>query len=235
MPGGTYDRSGERGPGRQEPRRRPRPPHPVRVARPHRRARATSSGWSAPTARARPRCCGSSPATSSRSTGSVSTAPARRLRRLAARRSTSASPARPSAHYVARRTGAAAATAAMEQAAAALGAGDHARAAEDAYAHSLDHWLASGAPDLDDRLAADAGRPRPRRRPGRADDVAVRRAGGPGRAGRPAAEPLRRRAARRAHQRPRPRRAGTPGGVRARRCGPGWCWSRTTASSSRGW
>ncbi len=55
-------------------------------------------------------------------------------------------------HYVARRTGAAAATAAMEQAAMALGAGDRSRTAEDAYAHSLDHWLASGAPDLDDRL-----------------------------------------------------------------------------------
>jgi len=56
------------------------------------------------------------------------------------------------AHYLARRTGAAGATAAMEQAAAALGAGDASRAAEDAYAHCLDHWLASGAPDLDERL-----------------------------------------------------------------------------------
>ena len=55
-------------------------------------------------------------------------------------------------HYVARRTGAAAATAAMEQAADALGAGDHTRAAQDAFAHHLDHWQASGAPDLDDRL-----------------------------------------------------------------------------------
>jgi ATPase subunit of ABC transporter with duplicated ATPase domains len=54
--------------------------------------------------------------------------------------------------YVARRTGAAEATAAMEEAAAALGAGEPSRAVEDAYAHSLDHWLASGAPDLDERL-----------------------------------------------------------------------------------
>jgi ATPase subunit of ABC transporter with duplicated ATPase domains len=54
--------------------------------------------------------------------------------------------------YVARRTGAAAATAAMEEAAAALGAAEPATAVEDAYAHSLDHWLASGAPDLDERL-----------------------------------------------------------------------------------
>ncbi|MDI6909033.1 ABC-F family ATP-binding cassette domain-containing protein [Nocardioides sp.] len=55
--------------------------------------------------------------------------------------------------YVARRTGVAAATDAMERAASALGAGDTSRAAEDAYAHGLDHWLASGAPDLDERLA----------------------------------------------------------------------------------
>ena len=55
-------------------------------------------------------------------------------------------------HYVARRTGAAAATAEMERAATALGAGEHSRSAEDAYAHSLDHWQASGAPDLDERL-----------------------------------------------------------------------------------
>ena len=68
--------------------------------------------------------------------------------------------------YVARRTGAAAATAAMEAAAAALGEGEHTRAgdqtrsadatraAEDAFASALDHWQASGAPDLDERLPA---------------------------------------------------------------------------------
>ena len=55
-------------------------------------------------------------------------------------------------HYVARRTGAAPATAAMEQAATALAAGDHSRAAEDAYTHCLDRWQASGAADLDERL-----------------------------------------------------------------------------------
>jgi ATPase subunit of ABC transporter with duplicated ATPase domains len=54
------------------------------------------------------------------------------------------------AGYVARRTGAAAATEAMERAA--TGLATHSRAAEDAYAHSLDHWQASGAPDLDERL-----------------------------------------------------------------------------------
>jgi ATPase subunit of ABC transporter with duplicated ATPase domains len=56
------------------------------------------------------------------------------------------------AGYIARRTGVAAATAAMEQAATALGATGVSRADEDAYAHSLDHWQASGAPDLDERL-----------------------------------------------------------------------------------
>ncbi len=54
--------------------------------------------------------------------------------------------------YVARRTGAAAATAGMERAASALGEGEASPGVEDAYARSLDHWLASGAPDLDERL-----------------------------------------------------------------------------------
>ena len=58
------------------------------------------------------------------------------------------------AQYVARRTGVAAATVAMERAAEALGAGDESRAAEDAYGTALDHWQASGAPDLDERLPA---------------------------------------------------------------------------------
>ena len=54
--------------------------------------------------------------------------------------------------YVGRRTGAAEATETMERAAAALGDGDGSDAAGDAYARSLDHWLASGAADLDERL-----------------------------------------------------------------------------------
>ena len=58
------------------------------------------------------------------------------------------------AAYVARRTGVTAATTAMEDAAAALAAGEHSRAVEDAYSHALDHWLATGAPDLDERLPA---------------------------------------------------------------------------------
>ncbi|WP_341925850.1 ABC-F family ATP-binding cassette domain-containing protein [Nocardioides psychrotolerans] len=54
--------------------------------------------------------------------------------------------------YLARRTGAAEAEAAMEATAAALGSG--APGADDAYAVALDHWLASGAPDLADRVPA---------------------------------------------------------------------------------
>ncbi|MXG91637.1 ribosomal protection-like ABC-F family protein [Nocardioides flavescens] len=56
------------------------------------------------------------------------------------------------AAYVARRTGATAATTAMEEAAAALEA--EVKGADDAYAAALDHWLATGAPDLDERLPA---------------------------------------------------------------------------------
>jgi ATPase subunit of ABC transporter with duplicated ATPase domains len=55
------------------------------------------------------------------------------------------------AHYVARRTGAAEASEAMETAAAALGSGD--AGADDAYAVAFDRWMASGAADLDDRIA----------------------------------------------------------------------------------
>jgi ATPase subunit of ABC transporter with duplicated ATPase domains len=53
--------------------------------------------------------------------------------------------------HLARRTGATAATAAMEATAEALGSG--AAGADDAYAVALDRWLASGAPDLADRVA----------------------------------------------------------------------------------
>jgi ATPase subunit of ABC transporter with duplicated ATPase domains len=54
------------------------------------------------------------------------------------------------AGYLARRTGAADATAAMEATAAALGSGEP--GAEDAYAVAFDRWMASGAPDLDERI-----------------------------------------------------------------------------------
>jgi ATPase subunit of ABC transporter with duplicated ATPase domains len=55
------------------------------------------------------------------------------------------------AAYVGRRTGATEATATMEAAAEALGAGRP--GADDAYALALDRWLASGAPDLTERIA----------------------------------------------------------------------------------
>jgi len=55
------------------------------------------------------------------------------------------------AAYIARRTGCAAATQAMEAAAEALAESD---AGADAYAVALEHWLASGAADLDERLPA---------------------------------------------------------------------------------
>ncbi|MCW2840683.1 MAG: heme transporter ATP-binding protein [Aeromicrobium sp.] len=56
------------------------------------------------------------------------------------------------AAHLARRTGAAIAAETMEATAAALGGG--AEGADDAYAVALDHWLASGAPDLEDRIPA---------------------------------------------------------------------------------
>ncbi|GAA5116531.1 ABC-F family ATP-binding cassette domain-containing protein [Alloalcanivorax gelatiniphagus] len=52
--------------------------------------------------------------------------------------------------YLARRTGAAEATEAMEAAAAALGSDES--GVDDTYAVALDRWLASGAADLDDRV-----------------------------------------------------------------------------------
>ncbi len=54
--------------------------------------------------------------------------------------------------YIARRTGAADATIAMESTAGALASGDD--GTEDAYAVAFDHWMASGASDLDVRTAA---------------------------------------------------------------------------------
>ncbi len=55
------------------------------------------------------------------------------------------------AAYLARRTGAADATTTMEATAAALA--DGAPGSDEAYAVALDRWLASGAPDLEDRIA----------------------------------------------------------------------------------
>ncbi len=56
------------------------------------------------------------------------------------------------AAYLGRRTGTTAATLAMEDAAAALGSG--AKGADDAYAVALDHWMTSGAVDVEERIPA---------------------------------------------------------------------------------
>ncbi len=59
------------------------------------------------------------------------------------------------ADYLARRTGCAAATRAMEDAAAVLADPDHQPAGEDpadVYSAALDHWLVTGAADLDERI-----------------------------------------------------------------------------------
>jgi ATPase subunit of ABC transporter with duplicated ATPase domains len=61
------------------------------------------------------------------------------------------------AAYIARRTGCAQAARAMDAAAVALADPDQAAAHTDpaeAYSTALDHWLATGAADLDDRLPA---------------------------------------------------------------------------------
>ena len=58
------------------------------------------------------------------------------------------------ATYIARRAGCAAATQAMEAAAEALADPGHSAAQADAYSAALDHWLATGAADLDERLPA---------------------------------------------------------------------------------
>jgi ATPase subunit of ABC transporter with duplicated ATPase domains len=58
------------------------------------------------------------------------------------------------ASYVARRAGCAAATLAMDTAAEALADPNHSAAQADAYSAALDHWLVTGAADLDERLPA---------------------------------------------------------------------------------
>jgi ATPase subunit of ABC transporter with duplicated ATPase domains len=56
--------------------------------------------------------------------------------------------------YIARRAGCTDATRAMDAAAATLADPDHSPAQADAYSAALDHWLATGAADLDERLPA---------------------------------------------------------------------------------
>ena len=116
--------------------------------------------------------------------------------------------------FLARRTGVAEAQRAMDAATQALV--DAAPGADDAYATSLERWLALGGADLDERAEEVAASLGLGRRPRPADDLAVRR---PGRARGPrlpAAVPLRRLPARRADQRPRPRRPGAAGALRHR-------------------
>ena len=107
--------------------------------------------------------------------------------------------------FLARRTGVAAAQRDMDAATQALA--DGAPGADDAYADRLERWLDLGGADLDERaeqvaaalgLAVDLDQPM---------TAALRRSGGPRRHGVAAAQPLRRVPARRADQRPRPRRA----------------------------
>ena len=118
------------------------------------------------------------------------------------------------AGYVARRTGAAEATAAMEAAAEDARLGEAGRRRRVRPRPGPLAGQRRAGPRRADR--AGARRPRLGRRPGRADDLAVRGPGGPRGAGGAAAQPLRRRAARRAHQRPRPRRPRAARVVRAR-------------------
>ena len=127
--------------------------------------------------------------------------------------------------FLGRRTGVTAAEAELERAATALGAGAEDETAADAYSAALETYLAVGGPDLDARARAAGGRPRTARAPvGHADPRPLGRGSGPGIAGGHPAQPLRRVPARRAHQRPRLRRARAARDLPrrpARRCGRG--------------
>ena len=130
--------------------------------------------------------------------------------------------------HLARRTGVAAAQAALDASTEALTRGD--RGADDAYSEALERWLALGSADLPERAAPGDRRPGPARRAAQPRrGPAVRRPAGPARAGRRAARPARHPAPRRADQRPRRRRpgpargppAGQPGRRRAGQPRPG--------------
>ena len=177
----------ERVPHRQGHHRHPRPRHHPRRGRPHRRARAPGGPRRAERRRARPRCCGCSPASCKPDRGTVRLAPAERHRRLPAPRSPSAAPARRCARYVARRTGVTAADRELER--------GHRRASPQATPApttatrrpSTGGWRS--APPTSTRAPsevwADLGLPE--RLLDQADHDAVGRPGGPRRAGRAAA------------------------------------------------
>ena len=104
--------------------------------------------------------------------------------------------------------------------------------AGEAYAAALERFLVLGGGDLEPRaraVCADLGLPVELERP---MTDAVRRRGGPRRAGGAAAGPLRPLPPGRAHERPRLRRPRPPGALGVRRWTRRWSSSRTTASSS---
>ena len=200
--------------------RRPRPhrvggaAHPPRRHRPVGRRPAPASASSAPTAPASRPCCAPSPASTSPRAARCA-CPPRRRRSATSPRSPTPAPARPwptcwpGAPAWRRPTGD------LDAATAALAADEP--GAADRYAAALDRWMALGGADLDARAAAiasDLGLPgRPGRPAGRG---AVGRAGRPRPAGGPAAGPVRRLPARRAHQRPRLRRPRPAAALRRR-------------------
>ena len=100
----------------------------------------------------------------------------------------------------------------MERAATALAAGDD--GAEAAYGDALERWLALGGADLDERADAAVGELGLRRDARHAHGGALGRPGGASEPRLAAAEPLRRLPARRADERPRPRRPRAPRALR---------------------
>ncbi len=122
------------------------------------------------------------------------------------------------AAFLARRTGVAEAQVAMDEAAAALSAGTP--GADDVYAAALERWLALGGADLDERageVAAELGLG-----VALSTEMTALSGGQAARAGLAALLlcALRRLPARRADQRPRPRRARAAGAVRPRAAAP---------------
>ena len=127
--------------------------------------------------------------------------------------------------FLGRRTGVTAAEAELERAATALGAGAEDETAPDAYSAALDDLPRGRRPRSRRPRPRAGGRPRTARAPvGHADPRPLGRASGPGIAGGHPAQSLRRVPPRRAHQRPRLRRARAARDVPrrpARRCGRG--------------
>ena len=214
---------------RQGPRRRARRPRPLRRSRPRRRARRRDRPRRRQRRRqvdpaADPRRASAAPehgtVALSPPTATVGYLPQEPERR----------PGETVRAFLGRRTGVTAAQRALDAATEALA--DGAPGADDAYAAALERWLALGGADLDER--ADAGRRRPRPGVDLDQPMTALSGGQAARAGHglAAAQPLRRLPARRADQRPRPRRAGPAGGVRRRPARRHRAWSATTASSS---